>query len=275
LDEMDLKNLVTYQYELPQYTALFFNTDSVFLDEKLERLGMSKAIDKEEILAAIDYRVRIDTPLLELNQEEWLYSTDLNEAQGALFDSGWKLAEGASVRTAEDGTPLSLTLLRRDFSTDNIPQEEVSQITADLIAQQLKAVGVEVKIEAYNAEELEEKIRTRGYDMLLYGQSLGYNLDTFAFWHSSQVSETGLNLSNYQNPESDFLIESIRGTFDAEEKQALLQELAGTITADVPAVFLYTPSYYYVVDTKVTGVKFTKLLLPKDRFSNIYLWNLN
>ncbi|MFA4815546.1 MAG: ABC transporter substrate-binding protein, partial [Candidatus Gracilibacteria bacterium] len=41
LDEMDLKNLVTYQYELPQYTALFFNTDSVFLDEKLERLGMS------------------------------------------------------------------------------------------------------------------------------------------------------------------------------------------------------------------------------------------
>ncbi|MFA5789315.1 MAG: peptide ABC transporter substrate-binding protein [Candidatus Gracilibacteria bacterium] len=275
LDEMDLKNLVTYQYELPQYTALFFNTDSVFLDEKLERLGMSKAIDKEEILAAIDYRVRIDTPLLELNQEEWLYSTDLNEAQGALFDSGWKLAEGATVRTAEDGTPLSLTLLRRDFSTDNIPQEEVSQITADLIAQQLKAVGVDVKIEAYNAEELEEKIRTRDYDMLLYGQSLGYNLDTFAFWHSSQVSETGLNLSNYQNPEADFLIESIRGTFDAEEKQTLLQELAGTITADVPAVFLYTPSYYYVVDTKVTGVKFTKLLLPKDRFSNIYLWNLN
>ncbi len=275
LDEMNLENLVTYQYELPQYTALFFNTDSIYLDENKERLGLSKAIDKEEILAAIDYRVRIDTPLLELNQEEWLYSKDLNEAQGALFDSGWFLEEGATLRTAEDGTPFSLRLLRRDFSTDNELQEEASQVTADLIAQQLKAIGVEVTIEAYGASELEEKIRTRDYDMLLYGQSLGYNLDTFAYWHSSQVTETGLNLSNYINPQADFLIESIRGTFDAEEKQGLLQDLAETITADVPAVFLYTPSYYYVADTKVTGIEFTKLLLPKDRFSNIHLWNLN
>lgn len=275
LDEMNLENMVTYQYELPQYTALFFNTDSIFLDENKERLGLSKAIDKEAILAAIDYRVRIDTPLLELNQEEWLYSTDINEAQGALFDSGWLLGEGATVRTAEDGTPFSLRLLRRDFSADNELQEEAGQVTADLIAEQLKAIGVEVTIEAYGAAELEEKIKTRDYDMLLYGQSLGYNLDTFAYWHSSQVTETGLNLSNYINPQADFLIESIRGTFDAEEKQSLLQDLAETITADVPAVFLYTPSYYYVADTKVTGVEFVKLLLPKDRFSNIHLWNLN
>ncbi|MEK9160292.1 MAG: peptide ABC transporter substrate-binding protein [Patescibacteria group bacterium] len=275
LSEMNLDNLVTYQYELPQYTALFLNTDSPFLTKNKERLGLSKAIDKEEILQAIDYRVRIDTPLLELNQEEWLHNTDLNEAQGALFDSGWTLPEGETIRSNEEGTSYSLRLLRRDFAQENELQEEVSQTTADLIVAQLKEIGVEVTVEKYSLAELEEKIRTRDYDMLLYGQSLGYNLDTFAYWHSSQASETGLNLSNYQNPEADFLIESIRGTFDTEEKQALLQDLAETITTDVPAIFLYTPSYYYVADTKVTGVQFSKLLLPKDRFSTIHLWNLN
>lgn len=275
LSEMNLENLVTYQYELPQYTALFLNTDSPYLSKNKERIALSKAIDKDAILAAIDYRVRIDTPLLELNQEEWIHNTDLNEAQGALYDSGWLLEEGAAYRTNEDGETYSLRLLRRDFSGENDPQETVSQVTADTIVEQLKAVGVEVIVEKYRQAELEEKIKTRDYDMLLYGQSLGYNLDTFAYWHSSQASETGLNLSNYQNPEADFLIESVRGTFDTEEKQALLQDLAETITADVPAIFLYTPSYYYVVDTKVTGIEFSKLLQPKDRFSNISLWNLN
>lgn len=275
LKEMNLDNLVTYRYELPQYTALFLNTDSPFLGKNKERLGISKAIDKEEILQNIDYRVRIDTPLLELNQEEWLHSTDLNEAQGALFDSGWSLPEGETYRSNEDGQNYSLRLVRRDFAEVNELQEEVSLITADLIVAQLKEVGVEVTVEKYSLADLEEKIRTRDYDMLLYGQSLGYNLDTFAYWHSSQASETGLNLSNYQNPEADFLIESIRGTFDAEEKQALLQDLAETITTDVPAIFLFTPSYYYVADTKVTGIQFEQLLLPKDRFSTIHLWNLN
>lgn len=275
LEEMDLENLVTYQYELPQYTALFLNTDSPYLGKNKERLGLSKAIDKDKILEAIDYRVRIDTPLLELNQEEWIHNTDLNEAQGALFDSGWKLEEGAQYRTNDDGETFSLRLLRRDFAGENEPQEKVSQLTADLIVEQLKAVSIEVKIEKYPQAQLEEKIKTRDYDMLLYGQSLGYNLDTFAYWHSSQASETGLNLSNYQNPEADFLIESIRGTFDTEEKQELLQDLAETITTDVPAIFLYTPSYYYVVDTKVTGISFSKLLQPKDRFSNISNWIFN
>ncbi|MFA6024678.1 MAG: peptide ABC transporter substrate-binding protein [Candidatus Gracilibacteria bacterium] len=275
LDEMNLNNLVTYQYELPQYTALFFNTDAPFLSKNKERLGISKAIDKEEILEAINYRVRIDTPLLELNQEEWLFAADTNEAQGALFDAGWKLEEGATVRSNEEGESFSLRLLRRDFGVENALQEEVGQLTADLIVEQLGAIGVEVTVESYPLEVLEEKIKTRDYDILLYGQSLGYNQDTFAYWHSSQVSETGLNLSNYINPEADFLIESIRGSFDEEKKQELLQDLAETIAADVPAVFLYTPSYYYLVDTKVTGVEFDKLLLPKDRFSTIHLWTLN
>ncbi len=275
LDEMDLENLVTYQYELPQYSAIFFNTDSPYLGKNKERLGLSKAIDKDEILAAINYRVRIDTPLLELNQEEWLYSRDLNEAQGALFDAGWSLEEGAEYRTNEDGETYSLRLLRRKFTGENAIQEEVSQLTADLIVKQLKEIGVEVTVEAYETTELQEKIKNRDYDMLLYGQSLGYNLDTFAYWHSSQATETGLNLSNYQNPEADFLIESIRGTFDEETRQTLLQDLAETITSDVPAVFLFTPSYYYVVDTKVTGIDFLKLLLPKDRFSTIQNWKIN
>lgn len=271
----DLDELVSYQYELPQYTALFFNTDSDYLSQNKARLGVSKAINKEEILDAIGYKVRIDTPLLELNQADWLHTYDVEEASGAFFDSGWALNEGDTYRTDEDGNELSLRLVRRDFSGANELQEETVSMTAQVIKEQLEEVGVKVVIEAYQIDELQTVIQNRNYDMLLYGESLGYNLDTFAYWHSSQATEEGLNLSNYQNAKADFYIESIRGTFDSEERQENLEALAEVITNDVPAVFLYTPSYYYLQSTKVTGFSFEKLLRPRDRFANIAQWIFN
>lgn len=275
LEEIDMDDLVTYQYELPQYTALFMNTDSTLLTKNKERLAISKAINKSDLLKAIGGKVQIDTPLLELNQEDWIHTFNLEEARGALHDSGWDLAEGSTVRTNEAGDEFSLKLVRRDFSSNNVPQEETAKQTAEIIQSQLAEVGIKVTIESYNEEDLNAIIQSRAYDLLLYGQSLGYNLDTFTYWHSSQATESGLNLSNYQSPSADLLIEKIRSSFDESEREELLEKLADTISKDVPAVFLYTPSYYYLVDTKLTGVNWKKLLLPKDRFSNINAWNFN
>jgi len=275
LELLSEEDLVSYQYELPQYTALFLNTDSPNLDQNSERLGVSKAINKQDILDAIGYKVPIDTPLLELDQGEWIHQYDPEEAQGALFDAGWELDEETNLRMDEDGEAYELRLIRRDFSGANDQQEETTLITAELVKAQLAEVGVSVVIESYSINELSEVIKTRDYDILLYGQSLGYNLDVFSYWHSSQATETGLNLSNYQNAKADFHIETIRSSFDSTEHEESLQELANIISEDVPAVFLYTPSYYYLLDTKITGFDFEKLLRPLDRFSNIDLWILN
>jgi peptide/nickel transport system substrate-binding protein len=292
-DITDLENLVSYQYELPQYTALFLNTDADFLSQNKERLGIAKAIDKTEILESIDYKVAVDTPLMQLNQDEWLHISDQEEAMGALFDAGWTMSEpedsessddsetsdesseevSENYRTNEDGETMTLRLVRRDFTGSNESQEETMAMTAHIIQEQLEDVGVEVIIETYSLTDLQTIITERDYDMLLYGQSLGYNLDTFSYWHSSQADDSGLNLSNYQNAKADFYIESIRAAFDAEERQELLEGLASIMAADIPAVFLYTPSYYYLVDKNLIGLTFENLLRPRDRFSNIAQWN--
>lgn len=275
LAEIDLNNIVAYQYSLPQYTAVFLNTDAPNLTKNKTRLGISKAIDKDAILKAIGYKIAIDTPLLELDQKEWIHTFSLKEASGALFDGGWSLAEDATYRTNEEGETLTLRLVRRDFSNTNQGQEEIASTVASIIVEQLAEVGVEVTVESYSSEELNSIIAQRDYDMLLYGQSLGYNLDTFAFFHSSQATENGYNLSNYMNPVADVNIEKIRATFDTSERNALLNDLATTIADDVPAIFLYTPSYYFTVDQHITGISFQKLLLPLDRFSNIAEWQIN
>lgn len=275
LNDIDTEDLVVNRYELPQYTALFFNTDAPNLTRNKTRLGISKAIDKAAILEAIEYNKQIDTPILELNQEDWIHTYDLEEARGALFDAGWNLEDGDRYRKNTEEQTLTLRLVRRDFKGANELQEKTLKTTAEMIRDQLEELGIEIIIEAYPLEQLQEKIVERDYDLLLYGQSLGYNLDIFSYWHSSQVSEEGLNLSNYQNPKADFYMESIRGSFDAEERQELLESLADIIAEDIPAVFLYTPSYYYLTDVKLTGVSTENLLLPRDRFATLATWNLN
>lgn len=271
LIEAQSDRLEAYRYELPQYTALFINTDSEFLSKNKERLAISKTIDKGYIIDQIGYAATIDTPLLELNQDDWLHQTNLEEAQGALYDAGWYLNDDG-IRENYSGETLTLRLIRRTFSDEH--KEEVASITAEIIQKQLLEVGIEVLIEAYENEMIQEKILSRDYDLLLYGQSLGYNLDTYSYWHSSQATEYGLNLSNYRNPNADQLIEAIRRTFDPIKKEELLNDLAATIAEDIPAVFLYTPSYYFLVDERVQGIEIPELRFPSDRFATIAGWYL-
>ena len=125
ISDIDTSDLNSYTYELPQYTALFINTDSKFLGKNKVRLAISKAIDKSEILLSTSYTKQIDTPLLELNQDNWANTYNLSESQGALFDSGWKINETDQYRKNSDGDILSLRLVRRDFSETNPVQEKL------------------------------------------------------------------------------------------------------------------------------------------------------
>jgi len=270
LAEAQEGRLGDYQYELPQYTALFMNTDGAYTGKRDIRLAISKAIDKGYIIDQIGYTKTIDTPLLELNQDEWIHQADQEQAMGALYGEGWYLDDEDGFRY-KNGEKLTLTLLRRVFD-EGSKQEEITSMTVDIIKSQLAAVGIDVVVEGYDNETLQSKIQNREYDLLLYGQNLGYNLDTYSYWHSSQATEYGLNLSNYRNPNADAYIERIRSTFNQDDKDELLKSLAETIEEDIPAVFLYTPSYYFLVDERVQGVAIEDIRFPSDRFATIADW---
>jgi hypothetical protein len=116
----DLNQLVydnrfkTESYSLPQYNAVFFNTDSAVLKSAKARVALVKLINKDELLKLLENKIRVDTPLMELDQKEWLNKADLNEANGALFDAGYKfkkdsqgkVLEGEVYRRTSDGKEL-------------------------------------------------------------------------------------------------------------------------------------------------------------------------
>ncbi|PIR48836.1 hypothetical protein COU80_04065 [Candidatus Peregrinibacteria bacterium CG10_big_fil_rev_8_21_14_0_10_55_24] len=182
------------------------------------------------------------------------------------------------IRVDDNGEKLSLTLL-----TSNSPPQYKS--AAEIIQRQWGELGVHVGIVIPETrEEFQEKLLARDYDVLLFGQSLLDNLDSYPYWHSSGTQKlTGnrndlrldaYNLSQYSSLKSDTLLELIRQTSSEEERQKALEELREILKEDVPAVFLYSPLYTFAFRKDMHNVRLGELSLHSDRFLTLPTWYL-
>lgn len=167
----------------------------------------------------------------------------------------------------KDGEPLALKLL----ISENQP-EFLS--VAEEIARQWRERGVKLTIERLPEDDFLARLNKRDYDIVLFGQNLGYNLDAYSFWHSSEAREGGSNLSNLKSSSVNAWLEQIRSSFDSTERRKRLANLRAVLSEEVPAVMLYTPTYSYVVDKKVEGFNLGHIALKRDRLANLASWYL-
>ena len=79
-------------------------------------------------------------------------------------------------------------------------------------------------------------------------------------------------MSVYANDKIDKLLEEGRQSIDQESRKEKYNEFQKLLTEDVPAVFLYSPTYLYPVNKKVRGIFIEKFSQPSHRFSQIENW---
>ena len=161
--------------------------------------------------------------------------------------------------------------LSLQFTLTTIDQPQLVA-TANLLKDYWQKVGVTVQVKAVSLSDLKDIIKNRDYDALLYGQALGSLPDLYPFWHSTQIIDPGLNLSEYQNKNADQLLKDARETLSPDQKTQDYEKLQDTILTDAPALFLYNPDYLYWISEKVQGIDTTKIVDPAKRFENITNW---
>lgn len=260
-----------FKIVMPRYYAVFFEPqNNVLLKDKGLRAALNYATDKAKIVKTIfkDAAIPIDGPLLFQNHD-YDPSVDFSmEKAGAILDElGWTVNPDG-VREIKE----KLSLKKLEFGLTVYPTPFLTE-TAKIIKDDWAKIGVKINLNFPAPADFEEDIiKPRNYEMLLFGNIYGKNLDPFSFWHSSQKFHPGLNLSLYENKNADFLIEIIRTDFDPNKRQEELKELQKIINADTPAVFLYSPHYIYVSSKTLRGFEQNYLSLPGDRFSNIKDW---
>ena len=161
-------------------------------------------------------------------------------------------------------TPLQFTLI-----TINQPQ---LVNTANVLKDYWQKAGITVIVKAVELSEMQNIIKNRDYDALLYGEALGSMPDLFPYWHSTQTNDPGLNLSGYQSKNADQLLKSAREALDEQTKADKYDQLQNIILEDAPALFLFNPDYLFWVSGKIKGVDTTKIVDPAKRFININNW---
>ncbi len=153
-----------------------------------------------------------------------------------------------------------------------VDNEDNVNVVAE-IQKQWEQIGVKTEINIVTTSEIQANvIKPRNFEALFYGQVVGNDPDIYVFWHSSQIGENGLNISNYDNSDVDKLLEEARLIANREERIQKYQEFQEKIVEDLPAIFMYSPLYTYVQSHKVQGFDIESILKSSDRFDNITDW---
>lgn len=275
--------------KLPRYFAVFFNQNqSKQLSDGNVRLALSYATDKDEILNKIlsGNGTIADSPLLpgiiELpasNDSIERYNFDIEKAKKILDEAGWKYSEENKVREKAPPPPKKkgekpgeAAKLEIRLTTSNWP--ELAAV-ADQIKKQWEAIGARVNVEILDLPELQQAIKGREYEALLFGEVLGLDPDPFSFWHSSQKRDPGLNLALYDNKAADKLLEEAKQTLDRSARLSKYDEFQKIVVKDVPAIFLYSPDYLYAQPAKIKNSNVSIISMPSDRFSTINQWYID
>ncbi len=159
-----------------------------------------------------------------------------------------------------------------EITLTTVNQPENTKAT-ELIKEFWQNVGIKVDLQIVEGSRIRrEIIKPRNYQVLLFGIIVGSNPDPYPFWHSSQIQDPGLNLALFANREVDKLLEDAKKTADSEQQKQNYQRFQDILTAELPAIFLYNPTYTYLVDQKIKGVNLYRIIIPADRFNNLEDW---
>jgi len=180
----------------------------------------------------------------------------LDEAGWVMGDDGIRVAKGALY--AEDGTRLSLEL-------QGYTAFDPLQVTEEFIVENLKAVGIEARIQNYDFSIIfgtyeDNSPRAVGdYDMLIFDRGFttepqGYNFDAY---HSSRITTaeapTGGNYFRWVNPEVDVALEVAGASFDIQTRKDAYCKVGQAVLDDLPQVYLYLFQDNYGVANNLEG----------------------
>lgn len=284
---LNAENLKERNYQiksviLPRIFGLFFNqnVNQLFVDKIIVK-AINEAIDKDRIVRDVlyGYGTAINGPIppniikyQEIKKPDALSrGAILEKVRDDLAKAGWKKgADGFLEKTSTEKKKKVTIKLEFSISTGN-----ASELTkaAELIKENLNEIGMKVDIKTFETGNLNQSvIRPRKYDALLFGEIINHESDLFAFWHSSQRKDPGLNVAMYTNTKVDKILEDAFVTVDEQSRIKKYIQFQEEIRKDVPAIFLYSPDFIYVESKNIKQIPMRNITSSSDRYLSAYLW---
>ncbi|MBR0431141.1 hypothetical protein IJJ05_02540 [Candidatus Saccharibacteria bacterium] len=237
---------------------IFFNTTSEKLNNATLRRAIREGISVENLREVAPETLPLNYPLL----ESQITLTKYPDIPAYNFEAA---KEKIAALVGEEPPVLKIATVNSGY----LP------VVTNVLASQLEMLGlkVDVSISEEDQEFITNVITKRNYDLLVYEIELGADPDLLPYYHSSQASTSGLNLSNYRNMLVDDLLLGARDTIDMTLRTKKYETFLEYWVNEVPAIALYRPNltYYYNKNVRTFGND-VRLVTALDRFSDINNW---
>ena len=234
---------------------MFFNMTSDGVKNKELRKAIRQGLDLINVRTSAPGAVMLDYPLI----DSQIKLTNYPKIPAYNFD-----AAKEKITELAGGNTINLNIAT--VNSGYLPA------VAESIKAQLELLGIDATVTAYEETQdfVGNVIAKRNYDILVYEVELGADPDLLPYYHSTQASASGLNLSNYKNAIVDDLLIGARETLDETLRIRKYESFLNYWVEDVPAIGLYQANmtYIYNKNTRAFGNNVT-LVTPLDRFSDV------
>lgn len=252
-------------FETQNLEVLAFNTSDPLLQDVDLRRAIDYSVNKERIIdslylsqgtiATFFINPKLSSGLF--TREESYLSVDT--AVSILEKGGYRDIDGDGYRENKDGGPLVLHILAN-------PLNHRMQTEAQMIADDLKKVGLKARLQTVGTETPEEgkeeegktkqtkdlasSLKNGSYQMAV----LGMDFSAVADLHAVLGSSGSMNISRYGNEKMNELLKELRGEQDPENQKELIDKIYKIFRKDVPYVPIVFKQNVLVCGPNIKGL---------------------
>jgi peptide/nickel transport system substrate-binding protein len=242
--------------------AIFMNLKDPILSNVAVRKAMAYAIDRKRVAQIGEYGYQPaanQTGIVTPTFSKWLkpgldkvYTYNPQKAISTLKAAGFKMSGGLFHTPA--GKPLSFTMVNIGGYSDWVA-------SAQIVAQELKAVGIEVKAENLSSTTYDNDVYTGKYQLAYdgneaYGPSPYYELrnELYSAGSAPIGKIAASNWERYSNPTVDKLLNQYAATTSAAAQKQIIWQIEEAMIRDVPIIPITEGVDWYQYNTKtITG----------------------
>jgi peptide/nickel transport system substrate-binding protein len=236
-------------YPSPFYAGIVFNLHRAPFADADVRRALAMAMDRETVVRSVfgpfaEVAVGATSPM------QWIWSDSIRQppfdtaAAARLLDQrGWRRG-GAGGMRAGRGAPLRFTLLVPTSS-------QVRQQAAVIVQDELRRLGVEMRILPLEFTVMERRTQTGDFDAAFVSRTIDPSPASLLQWWSPGAAS---NIGHYADTVFASLTAAAMRARTRAEAAPLWWRALGRLNDEAPAVFLFSPRNQAAVSTRFKNV---------------------
>ncbi len=238
------------------YHYIGWNMDGDLFNDRNVRKAMTLAFNREGIIENIMYGLgELQTgpyyyqhPATNPDIEALPY--DLDRAAELLDEAGWTDTTGDGIRNKTiDGEVHNFRFTLTAYNQPTV------RTWTNVYREDLRTIGIDMRTDFVDWPLMQRRMEEKTFDAFTGGWGLSWQIDLYQIWHSSQADiPRGSNRVGFRNAEADELIDTLRETFDPDERLAMLHRFHEIVHEEQPYSFFYAPKNVVAWNPRVKNV---------------------